>query len=148
MAHSVWATQPLSGEVDLPFEQASGIVATEASSDAYFATLIRATNEIEHLASHKRYQEMLSTTALLRKKLEQANTVLPPSEGQRAARFLASSRSLDQLSNALHSFMWNGKSEQLFEASDKLVKLMEHIGTLITPGERAGAQAYLRSAKS
>lgn len=117
------------------------------SEDAFFAHIVVASKEIEYLANHKRYQELLNTTASLQRTLDRANTVLPSSDKQRAARFLATSRSLGQLSKAIHTFMWNGKNEQLFEATDKVEKLIAHLKSLITPQELGKAQTYQNPTK-
>jgi hypothetical protein len=78
-----------------------------------------------------------------RNTLNQTSTVLPEHERQRAARFIAASQSLGKLSKAVHSFMWNGQDEQLYNAADKLKQLLAHVETLISPEELAQAQALL-----
>ncbi len=117
----------------------------EGSSHHFFASVIAAIQEIEYLASHKRYQELLNTAAGLTNTLERAKDVLPDSDQQRAARFIAASRSLGLLSKAVHSFMWNGKTEQLFEATDKIGQLTQYLRGLLTPEELRRALASRES---
>lgn len=114
---------------------------------AFFARVIETREEIEFLAGHKRYEDLLKTVDRFRKTLDQASTILPENERQRAARFTAASRSLGQLSKAVHTFMWNGQDEQLFDATEKLGQLLVHIQSLINPEELAQAQAFRESAK-
>lgn len=114
---------------------------------AFFANIIETREEIEFLAGHKRFQDLIKVVEGFRKKLDQAASILPENEGQRAARFTAASRSLGQLSKAVHTFMWNGQDEQLFDATNKLEQLLTHIETLIKPEELAQAQAFRASAK-
>ncbi len=114
---------------------------------AFFASIIKSQEQIEFLVGHKRYEDLLKEVEGFRKTLDQASTVLPEHEKQRAARFIAASRSLGQLSKAVHSFMWNGQDEQLYDATDKLKQLLTHVETLISPEELAQAQAFQESAK-
>jgi hypothetical protein len=114
---------------------------------AFFASIIKSQEQIEFLAGHKRYEDLLKEVEGFRNTLDQASTVLPEHERQRAARFIAASRSLGQLSKAVHSFMWNGQDEQLYNATDKLKQLLTHVETLISPEELALAQAFRESAK-
>lgn len=114
---------------------------------AFFASIIETREEIEFLAGHKRYEDLLKVVERFRKTLDQTSTVLPENERQRAARFTAASRTLGQLSKALHNFMWNGKDEQLFDATEKLKQLLAHVQSLINPEELAQAQAFRQSAK-
>ncbi len=114
---------------------------------AFFATIIETREEIEFLAGHKRYEDVLKVVERFRKTLDQASTVLPENERQRAARFTAASRSMGQLSKAVHNFMWNGQDEQLLDATEKLEQLLEHVQSLINPEELALAQAFRESAK-
>ena len=114
---------------------------------AFFANIIETREEIEFLVGHKRYEDLIKVVESFRKTLDQAGTILPENERRRAARFTAASRSLGQLSKAVHSFMWNGQDEQLFGATDKLQQLLDHIETLISPEELAQAHAFRESAK-
>lgn len=114
---------------------------------AFFARIIETREEIEFLAGHKRYEDLLKVVERFRKTLDQASTILPENERQRAARFTAASRSLGQLSKAVHNFMWNGQDEQLFGATEKLKQLLTHVQSLINPEELAQAQAFRESAK-
>ena len=114
---------------------------------AFFASIVKSQEQIEFLAGHKRYEDLFKEMEGFRNTLDQTSTVLPEHERQRAARFIAASRSLGKLSKAVHSFMWNGQDEQLYNAADKLKQLLAHVETLISPEELAQAQAFRESAK-
>lgn len=138
-------------ESDEAFLQSTRPIETTAEKKppvgAFFAKIIETREEIEFLKDHKRYEDLLKVAERFRKTLDQANLVLPENEPQRVARFTAASRSLGQLSKAVHSFMWNGQNEQLFDATDKLGQLLAHIEALIKPEELAQARDFRESAK-
>lgn len=114
---------------------------------AFFAKIIEARKEIEFLASHKRFEDLLVATKGLSSSLIEASQRLTTDDPRRAARFTAASKSLDNLAKAVHTFMWNGEERSLFEAAGKLESLAAHIESLIRPEERAEARKFLELAK-
>ncbi len=113
----------------------------------FFAGIIESRRQIEFLSSRKQYEELLKVVAQFRESLAQAANVLPAEDAQRTARFTAASRSLQRLSKAVHTFMWEGEERNLFDAADKLGQLVANIDSLITPDERALALKHIEEAK-
>tara|TARA_B100000900_G_scaffold390564_1_gene384390 strand:- start:2678 stop:2998 length:321 start_codon:yes stop_codon:yes gene_type:complete len=72
---------------------------------AFFATIIKSQEQIEFLAGHKGYVDLFKEMEGFRNTLKQTSTVLPAQESQRAARFIAASLSLGELSKAVRSSM-------------------------------------------
>ncbi len=113
-----------------------------------FADIIESHKEIAFLAERNRYEDLLKVLNRLHGSVDQISKNLSVGERQRAARFTAASRSLAQLSKAIHNFMWNGQEESLVEANDKLGQLLDHIETLIKPEELAQARKYQQLASA
>ena len=110
-----------------PFSNLSNRASKDLRSELFLRVSQKSQEQIEFLAGRKRYKYLFKEMEGFRNTLNQTSTVLPEHERQRAARFIAASRSLGKLSKAVQSFMWNGQDEQLYNAADKLKQLLAHV---------------------
>ena len=118
------------------------------SSGAYFAGLMDACQQIDFLSRNERFDALVQASQSFNDYLKDASTHLPPSEPRRLAKFTAAKRSLEQLSLAIHNFLWRNDERSLRDASEKLQLLANHTQSLISAEEIEQARQYKQLAKS
>ena len=104
--------------------------------------------QIDFLSRNERFEALLQASQHFRGYLTDASEYLPPSEPRRLAKFTATKRSLEQLSQAIHNFLWCKDDGSLRDASEKLHLLANHTQSLISAEEIEQARQYEQLAES
>ena len=136
-----------SQDAEQPREKSDGVPSAD-SPGAYFAGLMDACQQIDFLSRNERFEALLQASQRFRDYLKDASEYLPPSEPRRLAKFTAAKRSLEQLSLAIHNFLWRNDERSLRDASEKLQLLANHTQSLLSAEEIEQARQYKQLAKS